>query len=94
MTLFERDYTNTYNQASLAVKSIFAQMINSILIPVVVARYIKKDIYGASGLVDNVFMMSFSNALVGPVVVFFDPLNLVQKLKRCWKNRVSNFDAM
>lgn len=64
-------------------------MINSILIPVVVARYIKKDIYGASGLVDNIFMMSFTNALVGPIMVFFDPVNLLQKLKKCWKSRIS-----
>lgn len=72
------------------MKSIFAQMINSILIPVVVARYIKKDIYGASGLVDNIFMMSFTNALVGPLVVFFDPVNLLQKVKKCWRSRISN----
>jgi hypothetical protein len=65
-------------------------MINSILIPVVVARYIKKDIYGASGLVDNIFMMSFTNALVGPLVVFFDPVNLLQKVKKCWRSRISN----
>ena len=94
LTLFERDYTNTYNQASLAVKSIFAQMINSILIPVIVARYIKKDIYGASGLVDNIFMMSFSTALVAPFVVLFDPVNFLQKFKKCWNSRVGNIEVM
>lgn len=88
LTAFERDYTNTFNQASLAVKSIFAQMINSILIPVVVAYYIKGDIYGSSGLVDNIFIMSFSTALVAPIVVLFDPVNIIQKLKKCWKTRI------
>ena len=89
LTKFERDYTTTHFQASLAVKSIVAQMVNSILIPVIVARYIKENIYETSGLVDNVFMMSFSLTLVGPVVVFFDPVNYLQKIKRCWKSRAS-----
>lgn len=88
LTAFERDYTNTFNQASLAVKSIFAQMINSILIPVIVAYYIKGDIYGSSGLVDNIFIMSFSTALVAPFVVLFDPVYIMQKVKKCWKTRI------
>lgn len=90
MTIFERDYTSTYRQSSLAVKSILAQMINSILIPVIVARYIKQNIYEASGLVDNIFMMSFTMALVAPFVVLFNPANIMQKVMKCWKTRVSN----
>ena len=45
LTKFERDYTTTNFQASLAIKAILAQMINSILIPIIVARYIKNNIY-------------------------------------------------
>ena len=89
LTKFEKDYTTTNFQASLAVKAIIAQMINSILIPVIVARYVKQNIYESSGLVDNTFMMSFSIALTAPVVVLFDPLHFVTKLLRCWKRRIS-----
>jgi len=37
LTSFERDYSLTAHQASLAIKSILAQMINNIIIPVVLA---------------------------------------------------------
>ena len=86
LTNFERNYTTTNRQTSLAIKSILAQMVNSILIPVIVAQYIKKDLYKTSGLVDNIFMMSITGALVGPVLVFFDPLNIFTKLLRCLKS--------
>ena len=91
LTNFERNYTTTNRQTSLAIKSILAQMVNSILIPVIVAQYIKKDLYKTSGLVDNIFMMSITGALVGPVLVFFDPLNIFTKLLRCLKSRASTF---
>ena len=93
MTKFEKDYTTTNFQASLAIKAILAQMINSILITVIVAYYIKKNIYQSSGLVDNVFMMSFSLALVAPVIVFFDPVNYLSMAIRCVKRRTGNFDV-
>lgn len=89
LTKYESDYTATNFQASLAVKATLAQMINSIIIPVIVARYIKNDIYSASGLVDNIFMMSFSIAFVGPVIVFFDPVNYMAMAIRCLKRRLS-----
>lgn len=92
LTLFEKDYTSTNRQASLAIKSIFAQMINSILTPVVTAYYIKTDtgVYQTGGLVDNIFIMGITNALVPPILLFFDPLNIFTKIIRCIKSRVSN----
>ena len=65
-------------------------MINSILIPVIVAKYIRNSIYETSGLVDNIFMMSITNALVGPALVFFDPINILNKILRCIKSSSSS----
>jgi hypothetical protein len=92
LTLFEKDYTSTDRQASLAFKSIIAQMINSILTPVITAYYIKTDtgVYQTGGLVDNIFMMGITNSLVPPVLLFFDPYNLLMKLIRCIKSTPSN----
>jgi hypothetical protein len=92
LTLFEKDYTSTDRQASLAFKSIIAQMINSILTPVITAYYIKTDtgVYQTGGLVDNIFMMGITNSLVPPVLLFFDPYNLLMKLIRCIKSTTSN----
>lgn len=68
-----------------------AQMINSILIPVIIAYYIKDaNIYQTSGLVDNIFMMSITNSLVPPILLFFDPYNLFMKIKRSFKSRAGN----
>ena len=91
MTLYEKDYTATYREASLAVKSILAQMVNSIVIPVITAYKIKNNVYSTSGLVDNVFMLGVSMSLVGPIVVLIDPYNLFMKVLRCLKSRPSTF---
>lgn len=89
LTLFEKDYTSTNRQASLAIKSILAQMINSILTPTITAYYIKTNtgVYMAGGLVDNIFMMAITNSLVPPILVLLDPFVLVTKLLKCLKSR-------
>lgn len=69
-------------------------MINSILIPVIIAQYIAKNLYFTSGLVDNIFMMSFTNSLVTPLLAFFDPGYYIGKIKRCINSRPSNFYIM
>lgn len=89
LTIYEKDYTATYREASLAVKSIVAQMVNSIVIPVITAYEIKNNVYSTSGLVDNVFMLGISMAIVPPIMVFVDPYNLFMKVLRCLKSRPS-----
>lgn len=80
----------------MAIKSIVAQMINSILTPVITAYYIKTDtgVYQTGGLVDNIFMLSLTNALVPPILLFIDPFNLLMKLVRCMKTRTSRYFPM
>ena len=90
MTIYEKDYTASYREASLAVKSILAQMINSIVIPVITAYEIKNNVYSTSGLVDNIFMLGISMTIIPPMMVFIDPFNLFMKLMRCLKSRPSN----
>jgi hypothetical protein len=91
LTIFEKDYTSTNRQASLAIKSIMAQMINSILTPVIIAYYIQTDtgIYKTGGLVDNIFMMAISNAIVPPLLLIVNPGYLISKVLRCIKSRPS-----
>lgn len=66
-------------------------MVNSILIPVITAYYIKKKIYETSGLVDNIFMLSISTSIVPPILLFFDPYNLFLKFKRWYKSKPCNY---
>ena len=52
MTIVEKEYSMNKFQISIAIKSVTAQLINSIIVPVLVNYYIKdKDIFGTSGLV-------------------------------------------
>lgn len=62
------DFTATKYQTSLAVKSIFASLINSILIPIIVNYYIKTDIYSDKGLASDVFMLGLTNSFLPPVL--------------------------
>ena len=40
LTVFEREFTQTKHQTGLAIKSILAQLINSIVLPCIVNYYI------------------------------------------------------
>ena len=51
LTKLERDYTMTNLQMSLAIKTIIAQLINCIFVPIAANRFIKKNIYNRNGLV-------------------------------------------
>ena len=74
MTVYEKDYTETYRQASLLIKSVIAQMINTILIPIITAYYVKnRNFYYENGLVDNIFMLSISTIVVPPLVLIINP---------------------
>ena len=45
LTMQERDYTMTNYQISMSLKSILAQLINSIFIPIIANYFIKDNIY-------------------------------------------------
>ena len=46
LTSYERDFTETNHQATLAFKSVFALLINSILIPILVNYLVEGNLYG------------------------------------------------
>jgi hypothetical protein len=91
LTFFERDYTSTKHQTSLAIKSIFAQMISTILIPVMVANYIKNNLYSTSGLADNIFIMTLTNTIVEPIVLYINPGYLIKKVMIYFKTKPGIF---
>ena len=73
LTKYERDYTMTNYQTSLAIKSITAQVLNTIFVPFVAAYFIKKNIYGPNGLIEDVFILAITNSFVTPLVKLIDP---------------------
>lgn len=83
LTPFEKDWTSTMYQFSVGFKIIFCQLINSILLEIIVAEYIKKNIYQEGGLVDDVFFFGLLNAFIPPIVRFIHPYYIY---RRCFLN--------
>ena len=87
LTAFELDYTETKHQTSLAVKSIIASLVNTIVIPMIVSYYIKDDIYGQNGLASDIFMLGLTNSLLPPVLKLIDIGYIINRLMKYLKSK-------
>jgi ABC-type glycerol-3-phosphate transport system permease component len=90
LSAFEMEYTQTKYQTSLALKSIFAALINSILIPMMVNYYIKEDIYGKNGLASDVFMLGLTNSFVSPILKIVNISYIVNRISKHFASSPSN----
>lgn len=81
----------TKHQTSLAIKSVLAQLINSILVPIIANYYIKSNIYDKNGLADDVFMLGLTNALVAPILKYFDGYYLFVRIMAWYYKKPSNY---
>ena len=83
LTIIERhDTTNKY-QMMLSVKSIVAQLMNSIITPIIVNWYLKSgNIYEESGLVEDIFILSITSAFMPPLVRLIDPWYIFLWIKK------------
>jgi hypothetical protein len=92
LTNFEKNYTQTNHQTSLAIKSILAQLVNSILIPIIANYFIKnQNIYSPNGLADDIFIFSITNSLVAPILKIIDGGYFFSRIMAQYKNRPSNY---
>lgn len=71
----------------MAIKTVLAQIINSILIPVIVDVYYLKNIYFANGLVTDVYYMAITNAILPPVLTLVNSTYLISRIKAWYKKR-------
>ena len=86
LTKMEKDFTETKHQASLGFKSTLAQLINSILVPMIVNALIKQKIYDQNGLAADVFMLGMTNAFIGPALKVFDIGYIINRLLKWLKS--------
>ncbi len=91
MSIFERDYTTIKYQTSLALKSVLASLVNSILIPIVANKFIKNNLYEKNGLADDIFMLGLTNAFVTPILKYIDGGYFFSKFMKWRKKKPSNF---
>ena len=82
VTVLEKNYTATGYQASLAVKSILAQVINSIAVPIVANYLIEdKNLFETNGLATEVIYISILGSFLPPLLKIFDPYYFFLRLK-------------
>ena len=89
LTIYERDYSETSHQTSLAVKSVLALLINSIAIPIIINVVIFNDLYHENGLIADVFLLGITNAFLSPFLKIFDLYFLGTRLMKKWYDRPS-----
>lgn len=68
LTKWEGHRFSTEEQTSLAKKSIIALLINSCVIPFLINRFVKRNIFGVEGLADDVLFLSLYNAVFNPIL--------------------------
>ena len=77
MTVLEKVYSMNNYQISIAFKSVFVQLINSIAVPIIVSWYLKNgNIFDRSGLCEDIFVLGLASSFVPPIVKLVDPWNL------------------
>jgi hypothetical protein len=86
----EREDTQIKFQTSLALKSIIAQLINSILLPFLINYFLEGNLYHVDGLAYDIFSLAITNTLLTPILTFLDPPYLFYKLKNWYYNRPAN----
>lgn len=81
---------NNY-QISISVKSIIAQSLNSIFVPIMVNYYIKdENIFGVSGLAEDIFVLGVASSFMGPLLKLVDPWNIFLGLRYKWYHDEGN----
>lgn len=82
MTLIEKAYSMNNYQISIAIKSIIAQSMNSIFVPIMVNYYIKnQNIFGVSGLAEDIFILAAASSFLPPIIKIIDPWNILLNLR-------------
>ena len=82
LTYFERHYTATGYQTSLAVKTILAQVINSIVVPLIANYFIEwRNLYQPNGLATDVFYISIINSFLPPLLKIIHPSYCLLRLQ-------------
>lgn len=65
-------------------------MINSILIPILVNKFIKNKIYSENGLASDVFMLGLTNSFISPIILIFNPFYIMNRFKKWLYARSAN----
>jgi hypothetical protein len=54
------------------MKAVFVLLLNSILVPIMVNRFFKSNLYGVNGLAEDVFYLAITTSFLSPLLKIFD----------------------
>lgn len=80
----------TNYQISLAIKTVLAQLINSIFIPIMAGYFIKQNIYYENGLIEDIFILGIANSFIYPIAKIINPSYLIRYVFAKYKLLPSN----
>lgn len=82
-------------QISIAIKSVAAQLVNFITVPLIVNFYIKdRNIFGEGGLIEDIFILAITSSFIPPLVRLLDPYHLFLALRYKYYHNEGNFSAI
>lgn len=94
MTKYERDFSRTNREISLALKSIMAQLMNSVLVPLITNILVKKNVYNENGLIFDVFSLGLTNALIPPILQFVNIGHIINRFMSWFMSRPCKLSAI
>lgn len=56
----------------MAIKAVFALILNSIVIPILVNYFLEDNLYGVNGLAYDIFYLGITNSFLSPLIRVFD----------------------
>lgn len=59
-------------------KTVFAQSVNSIVLPIIINLALEDKLYGNDGLTAHVFDFAISNCLINVLLMFINPKHLIK----------------
>ena len=85
--MYESNVSSTSIQIGLALKSIFAQFVNSVILPILVSIYVQNDMFQSDGLTVDIFYLAVTNAFLRPVLKLIDIGYIIRNIKLWFVNR-------
>lgn len=71
----------------MAIKAVFALILNSIVIPILVNHFLEDNLYGVNGLAYDIFYLGITNSFLSPLIRIFDIEFYFFRLVKWYQNK-------
>ena len=81
LTKMERNINYTRNQTSIGLKSSFVVLLNIILLPIIIEKVYKQNIFGVNGLTEYIYNFAFTNSYLTPIMKIVNSSFIIGRVK-------------